>query len=431
MDINFKKWLQDNESILSEPVKGLFSDSIKCYYNDIDRPAYLLAYQGMLWYLREVIVASKAPEGYKEGEWADIKSKVTNDLHWDEETYNWIRKYANTQQNKAAVIAMADETRRKFEYWRDIRNVCAHYKEYHFLKAHTLTLYSFIEQYLLTFAVEGSAETLAREFNDYYNPELTEEDTPIEPLILKIPKMVQISEVPVFANKVNSSFYIDFCNEGYYKLLHRISELLPQNYVGAFFDDLHKFKPSYYAYLQKYPDSVTKLLIDKKEIKSFWQTKLPSYSDGYALLVNMLESDMIKESDVESAIKSFLQGMMKRDESFRCGDGHILSSLKRFGFFEIFKKEYWNKEYLCGYYERARNICYKTNFFVSMLWQIGIDRDAIVPVLDMFTSDTRPFTLCKRFLDEFKTDETYWKKFTEVMKNNNLSMPERLEKNIE
>ena len=34
--------------------------------------------------------------------------------------------------------------RLQFDYWRDLRNVCAHYKEYRFIKAHTLTLYSFI-----------------------------------------------------------------------------------------------------------------------------------------------------------------------------------------------------------------------------------------------------------------------------------------------
>lgn len=368
---------------------------------------------------------------HTDGEWADIKRKVTDDLHWDEETYNWIRKSSKAQQGKAAVISMADETRRKFEYWRDIRNVCAHYKEYHFLKAHTVTLYSFIEQYLLTFTVEGSVSVLVREFNEFYDPQVTEKGTPIEPLILKIPKMVQISEIPDFINKLNASFYLSYSDDGYYVLLNKISHVLPQQYVDAFFEDLQLFKPSFYGYIFRYPEMVSKLLVDKKEVRTFWQNKLPSYSEGAVVLANMLEAGMIIDSEIESALEVFQKGMYRRNEYFECKDENVENSLRRFGYYTVFKKVFWNEDYLCGYYDRARQICYKTDFFVSMLWKLDIDKDTVATILAMFTNDTRPFTLCKRFLEEFKTDKGYWDRFLEVVNANGLVLPDRLVNNQE
>lgn len=44
----FEIWLKQNEALLYPDAIGLFKDSLKCFKNDIDRPSYLLAYQGMM-----------------------------------------------------------------------------------------------------------------------------------------------------------------------------------------------------------------------------------------------------------------------------------------------------------------------------------------------------------------------------------------------
>lgn len=57
----FEIWLRQNESLLYSDAIGLFKDSLKCYKNDIDRPSYLLAYQGMMVQIKETIRHSKMP----------------------------------------------------------------------------------------------------------------------------------------------------------------------------------------------------------------------------------------------------------------------------------------------------------------------------------------------------------------------------------
>ena len=145
---NFEDWLYSHKKDFKEDVYGLFSDSLKCYKMDIDRPAYLLAYLGMMLYLRGAIMRGKKPDAFEEKEWQSILRDIQNDNNWESETMDRVK-----QCNKGKIVlCMPEEVRKKFEYWRDLRNVCAHYKEYRFIKAHTLTLYSFISQYLLTIA---------------------------------------------------------------------------------------------------------------------------------------------------------------------------------------------------------------------------------------------------------------------------------------
>ena len=113
---------------------------------DIDRPAYLLAYQGMMLHLRNVILRGRKPDAFAQREWENMLKNLRKDDTWDKETFDRAKQCGKEK----TVLCMPNEVRKKFEYWKDLRNICAHYKEYHFIKAHTLTLYSFIAQYFVS-----------------------------------------------------------------------------------------------------------------------------------------------------------------------------------------------------------------------------------------------------------------------------------------
>ena len=149
----FEIWLKQNESLLYSDAIGLFKDSLKCFKNDIDRPSYLLAYQGMMVQIKETIRHSKMPEGFPLQEWKDLQKKLNDPNDWDNTNYT-----AVVRQKLPLILVIPDNVRKEFEHWRNLRNVCAHYKEYCFVKAHTLTLYAFIVQYLLNISVEGGID---------------------------------------------------------------------------------------------------------------------------------------------------------------------------------------------------------------------------------------------------------------------------------
>ena len=165
---DFGEWINEHRQNLDDDVYGLFYDSYRCFKNDIDRPSYLLAYQGMMQHVRlAVLTSSSKPTGFTDPEWEHgWLDNLRGDEKWDATAFKCTQTKDDAAAGKAAVMNIQKEAREKFDYWRQLRNVCAHYKGYDLHKAHTLSLYSFIEQYLLTFSVEGSQVSLNRLFDD-------------------------------------------------------------------------------------------------------------------------------------------------------------------------------------------------------------------------------------------------------------------------
>ena len=138
----FEKWLVSHKEQVNSAAYGLFEDSLRCMKFDIVRPAYLMAYQGMIRHIRDVIVFGERPSNFTEAAWNDMLKGLTldnPDVKWDDNTYDRIRQGAEKGARHPKVVNMPDEARNKFPYWRELRNVCAHNKEYIFLN-HKLQL---------------------------------------------------------------------------------------------------------------------------------------------------------------------------------------------------------------------------------------------------------------------------------------------------
>lgn len=51
--VKFEEWLVAHKEQINTAAYGLFDDSLRCMKFDIDRPAYLMAYQGMIRLIRD------------------------------------------------------------------------------------------------------------------------------------------------------------------------------------------------------------------------------------------------------------------------------------------------------------------------------------------------------------------------------------------
>ena len=79
-----------NGQVVYEDVYGLFYDSYRCHKNDIDRPAYLLAYQGMMQFVRLTVLQSvNKPTGFADAEWENQwLCPLRDDDKWDGIAFN-------------------------------------------------------------------------------------------------------------------------------------------------------------------------------------------------------------------------------------------------------------------------------------------------------------------------------------------------------
>lgn len=425
--LEFEQWLSVNKESIDTVSYQLFKDSLRCFKSDIDRPAYLLAYQGMMMQLKMVIINGDKPDGFSDGQWKDYIKGLNHDHSWDENTYDRVVQKAiiNAQdpsKDRPAVLCMADEVRNKFPFWREMRNVCAHYKEYNFIKAHTLVLYSFICQYLLTITIEGGMESLLEDFRRHYNLSLTPANTSNQPLIDKIPQMVKPEEFDTFIDKLRGIVgkwdYTELNG-----ILHSIYITLGEPYKTQAMDYVHKHRSIENSYIDAFPESIILLLTEKSEIREFWYERIFSTKNPLDILSQLIEGELIVGDEIKESFDRLLSSSYYEGKSFYDVKDSTIKTLKKVGFIEVFENKYYNLDYTKTFY---KEICYKTNFFISLLQYETIDEPFVNRTIEIF-STRHPYTLAERFKNELLSEDSdFGKQFFEVLKSMGKELPNAL-----
>ncbi len=105
MTHDFEIWLDVNKHLINDDAVGLFEDSLRCYKNDIDRPAYLLAYQGMMVHIREVIKAGNMPKDFPLEDWKRMQKGLNDANCWDNTCFDAIVRQEKKKTSKDEQIS--------------------------------------------------------------------------------------------------------------------------------------------------------------------------------------------------------------------------------------------------------------------------------------------------------------------------------------
>lgn len=406
---DFGEWILEHRAALDDDVFGLFSDSYKCMKNDIDRPAYLLAYQGMMQYVRVTVLESPSkPTGFTDSEWENgWLQPLRNDDKWDEVAFKCTQQQENVAAGKAAVMNIRQEVREKFIFWRQLRNVCAHYKGYDLHKAHTLALYSYIEQYLLTLSVEGSQVSLNRQFDDYYNPLITSVHADITPLLNKIDSIIQDNEFDGFFVGVRSSCakHASFSSR-FHDFIHAVISTCSKRVKEAAISYVQSDSAYRDDYLESYPEDVLDILNGAENIHNFWYARLPHSRNKLTMLALMLEADYIPDSDKDDAMRRCLRNSedYSSGTSYRGLNGEMKKALAEKGYFDLFFSLYFNPTHTSY---NAQAICYKTDFYIGMIEILPWDKKYVKQLIDVFNMQYYPYTLQSRLQEMYRENLEY------------------------
>ena len=423
--IDFGEWLAENKQVLNEDVFGLFNDSYRCFKNDIDRPAYLLAYQGLMQHVRVTVLTSiSKPAGFSDAEWENgWLDLLRDDDKWDKTAFKCTQTKEDTAAGKAAVMNICKEAREKFEFWRQLRNVCAHYKGYDLHRAHTIALYSFIEQYLLTLSVEGSRESLNRQFDDYYNPVLTSSSADIIPLLKKIDSVVQDDEFEVFFKEVRTSCatHARFSSR-IYEFIHAVIDNCPRRVKEAVVRYVQSDERFRNDYLETYPEDVLIILSGTDNIHKFWYNQLPYVRKKLIMLALLMEADYIPDSDKKEAMSKCIRAAEEYATStdyYGINEG-LSKVLAEKGFFKIFYDEYFNPDNTS---RNAQTICYKTDFYIGVIRLIPWDKQYVVQLIAVFSEQYYPYTLQSRLKEMYREDAIYKAAIDKICADEGLTLP--------
>jgi hypothetical protein len=423
--IDFGIWLNKHKEIFEEDCVGLFSDSYDCFKYDIARPAYLLAYQGLMCYIRSIILRSSIrPEGYSDSEWNDrILRNLRDDASWDRQAFDCTQTIGNG--DKKPILSIRKEVREKFPYWRQLRNSVAHYNEYEILTAHVIALYSFIEQYIETITIEGSSVSLVQKFDDFFNPRITPPNSDIGPLITKISSMVSNDEMDSFFDELYES-----C-EKYNKemeVFHQIIHAGSQEAIKkSMIDYIKKNNRLLKYYIEEYPNDINCFIIGftPDRVYQFWHNDLPTYSCKLTLLSILFTAELINDQECINAVDICLESI-ERGDVFT--DYSQLSEsqkgmLKQKGYFTRFIDKYFNSSYT---FYNCKKICYNTEFYISTISIMPIDKKYVEALISIFSAPRYPYTLRDRLKKMYRNNEKYREQVDNVCRTENLQLPDTI-----
>lgn len=430
MTADFEKWILTNRGRLCDEAIGLFNDSVKCLKNDIDRPAYLLAYQGMMVTLREILRSGEAPKGYTEGEWTNALTKISREDSWDAAVFDFVKKGPTVNGNttiKDAPLHMPDSVRSQFDFWRNHRNICAHYKHEPFIKAHVLTLYSFIAAHLMRISVTGGLELMLDKLRKYCDPAITPDNEEIKPLLNEVTMRVTKDEMGSFlkgaAKIIGRSPRKDFVDF--------IDNILKQD--GAGFELL---KQATLSLIMKNESLRLRLVEQNSEyILQFCTTKDQIYEflhdeifrmrkNGLNVLAQLLVAGKIDKAEKEDLFISIQADMYKSNRWVSFDDSIIRNALISNGYFDEFVSKYLSGDMINNIYHMSA-ICYRTDFYISHMYAMPLNEAVVNQLIDVLGSEKScPYTLSDRFKNELIKDDDFYTRLIDVANKHNISLPD-------
>ena len=429
MTHNFEIWLHNKQQSLNPSAYRLMVDSLKCFKNDIDRPSFLLAYQGMMMQVRHAILHGHRPDGYPEGKWTNLIHNLNQEEGWDTAVFDAIRERSS---NKAGVVSppvinIADAKRDDFLYWRNLRNTCAHYKDELFTKAHTLVLYAFIQQNLFSMTVIGGFEELLQQFKNYFNPALTNPElVPIEPLVDKITWMIPPSEQSKFVSTL-----LDGLSSSFYILSKREDKVITSlwNHNDALkalvVDYLRAHRPLCIQYLDKHVSRVFDLF-HSDEIHELWYNDLPTMDNGCAVLAELITANLIHEREKNTIVNRTLSYKY----SYNLSAGELTDAqcrmLQSIGYFDHFMNQYMTPNFTSNY-NRLSDLNYKTRFYLTHLSHVDLSNiDNVKLIYGVFSHQRCPYFLVNEYKEYLKLNPVIYEHLIVQLGSLGLSIPEKI-----
>lgn len=421
---DFKKLIENNKGAFTDDEIGLFNDSVRCFHAGIYRPAYILAYQGMMIYFRRMIQDAKMPTGYDVGKWKGIQTRLAKDKEWEDEVNNAIRTQPDLKKKPPviAILCMTDSMRKDFDYWRNRRNDCAHDKEYNINDSHVLSFYSFLTQYLLKISVEGGMMTLLNEFKDACDTSKTSPSVSLQPLVYKILTMVNPDEMNTFFDYLEGVMGYGF--DGRYEqtlagIIKGGNEDL-KNYLIKYVRANNSVKLNL---INKCPDLVGHL-VEKSEVREYWMKNLKDSRNRVAVLAHMLMIGMIAPDEKDEAIRKVLYYCYDNNDGMGEVSDEELLALKGNGFYDILKEEYFNSNYTCSHAKDCGK--YRYNFFLGYVYHLPVDKEWVSTIVDIFSEADYPTVWLSIFKERFLENNEYKVKFEKIVSDNSIKLPDCL-----
>lgn len=406
MDERFIKWLSGYEEFRDgTALQDILVDAVRCYRHGIARPALMLSYIAFIQAVKNNLLNSEMPVGFKETRWNIAMNNLRSEDKWDDEVLNCIKKRANGDTDPA-FFELSDTLRDDVCYWRNRRNDCAHYKDSEITLSHVSAFWVFVMDNYNKFTPLGSLAQSINEYRRHYDISLTPKGKSTERIFKRLCLAIKTQDdLSVFLEETYSK--MDF--EPQCELLHDllIEGHLKKLVISFLKGEIKRLK----TYLCAKPKDVSLILGDDATLtRKLWYDDLCHFCSCMNVYVEMLRAKMLTDSEIEESLKLYLKHEYKQGHFFIENDDDFKVLMEN-GLYDIFIDEYLTKSFVCN---DPGGKCRKTDFYITMIYRGGVT-DKLILALSEAVTNTFPYTLRNRLKAEIFSEEEFEAEYMETI----------------
>lgn len=391
-------------------LRDILNDAIRCYRHGIARPALMLSYIAFIQAVRNNLLNSEMPSGFKKARWDACMNNLRSEGKWDSEVVDCIMKRANGVSDPA-FFELTDTLRNDVCYWRSRRNDCAHYKDSEITLSHVSAFWVFMMDNYNKFTPIGSLQQSINEYNRHFDVSLTPRGTSTERIFKRLRYVIKTQEdLELFLKATSSNMDFkpqcdlvhDLLIDGYHKELA----------ISFLKGEMKRLK----AFLCAKPKDVSLILGNDPTItRKIWYDDLRLSCRCMNVYVEMLHAKMLTDAELKESLELYLTHEYEQGHLF-IKDEDDFNVLIDNGLYDIFIDEYLTKSFVC---HNPSDKCYKTDFYIAMIYRGGIT-DKLMSALSEAVTGTFPYTLRDRLKDEIFSEEDFKAKYMETIERLNL-----------
>ena len=406
MDERFIKWLNIYDEFSNGTVlRDILNDAIRCYRHGIARPALMLSYIAFIQSVRNNLLNSEMPSGFKKARWDACMNNLRSEGNWDSEVIDCIKKRANGVSDPA-FFELNDTLRNDVCYWRSRRNDCAHYKDSEITLSHVSAFWVFMMDNYNKFTPIGSLQQSINEYNRHFDISLTPRETSTERIFKRLSHVIKTQEdLELFLNATSSN--MDFkpqCDLVHDLLIDGYHKELAITFLKG---EMKRLK----AYLYARPKDVSLILgNDPTMTRKIWYDDLRLSCRCMNVYVEMLRAKMLTDAEIKESLELYLTHEYEQGHLF-IKDEDDFNVLIDNGLYDIFIDEYLAKSFVC---HNPSDKCRKTDFYIAMIYRGGTT-DKLISALSEAVTGTFPYTLRDRLKDEIFSEEDFKAKYMETI----------------
>lgn len=252
MKLQIESWTENN---LSDNACDIMKEAIICYKTGVYRPAYLMSYLAFKSTIRERLLGASKPDTISEKDWNDIQDNLKNDDIW-EECVNTIIQASKINGKPIGTIfkfTNYERIKNRYEYWKNIRNSCAHAKDEHITSATVEQFWNYMQDDLSEYYVLGGKKYLLDKLCYTYKYYITIGEGELDKVLNEIAVVYRKNTIDCFNDFQTINIYCLLMNEIGKKFWGQIINYNNEYITDAFIDFLYNNKDNFVNVFEEYP----------------------------------------------------------------------------------------------------------------------------------------------------------------------------------